>query len=202
LARSLEINKVKRPRISVTETECNLSLREKMHALRHDILPPSGVEFATTLKLTPSTATGFSSQETGPRVLSNVVVARSNLLRIFEVWEQPRQISTLIEDERERRADVRRGTEAVEGEVEMDEGGEGWVNMGSVKVNFESGLREGSLVALQATARKDPSMVTRFHFVREHTLHGTVTGMESVRIMSTYEDQLDRLLVSFKDAKV
>jgi cleavage and polyadenylation specificity factor subunit 1 len=45
-------------------------------------------------------------------------------------------------------------------------------------------------------------MVTRFHFVREHTLHGTVTGMESVRIMSTYEDQLDRLLVSFKDAKV
>jgi cleavage and polyadenylation specificity factor subunit 1 len=38
---------------------------------------------------------------------------------------------------------VRRGTEAVEGEVEMDEGGEGWVNMGSVKVNSESGLREG-----------------------------------------------------------
>ncbi|OAX40879.1 hypothetical protein K503DRAFT_568038 [Rhizopogon vinicolor AM-OR11-026] len=37
---------------------------------------------------------------------------------------------------------------------------------------------------------------------REHTLHGTVTGMESMRIMSTYEDQLDRLLVPFKDAKV
>ncbi|OJA10745.1 hypothetical protein AZE42_07268 [Rhizopogon vesiculosus] len=157
-----------------------------MHALRHDILPPSGVEFATTLKLTPSTVVGSSGQETGSRVLCNVVVARSNLLRIFEVWEQPPQISTHIEDERERRAHVRRGTEAVEGEVEMDEGGEGWVNMGSVK----------------ATAKKDPSMVTRFHFVREHTLHGTVTGMESVRIMSTYEDQLDRLLVSFKDAKI
>ncbi|KAG2085528.1 uncharacterized protein F5147DRAFT_792909 [Suillus discolor] len=68
----------------------------------------------------------------------------------------------------------------------MDEGGEGWVNMGSVK----------------ATAKKDPSMVSRFHFVREHTLHGTVTGMESMRIMSTYDDQLDRLLVSFKDTKI
>ncbi|KAG1848301.1 CPSF A subunit region-domain-containing protein [Suillus subalutaceus] len=157
-----------------------------MHALRHDILPPSGVEFATTLKLTPSTITGSSSQEKLPRVLTNVVVSRSNLLRIFEVWEQPPQISTYIEDERERRAHVRKGTEAVEGEVEMDEGGEGWVNMGSVK----------------AAAKKDPSMVSRFHFVREHTLHGTVTGMESVRIMSTYEDQLDRLLVSFKDAKI
>ncbi|OJA10321.1 hypothetical protein AZE42_05187 [Rhizopogon vesiculosus] len=67
----------------------------------------------------------------------------------------------------------------------MDEGGEGWVNMGSV----------------EAAAKKDLSMATRFHFVREHTLHGTVTGMESVCIMSTYEDQLDRLLVSFKDAK-
>lgn len=42
----------------------------------------------------------------------------------------------------------------------------------------------------------------RFYFVREHRLHGTVTGMERVRIVSSQEDGLDRLLVSFKDAKV
>jgi hypothetical protein len=45
-------------------------------------------------------------------------------------------------------------------------------------------------------------MVTRLYLVREHRLHGIVTGVETVRIMSSIEDSLDRLLVSFKDAKV
>lgn len=45
-------------------------------------------------------------------------------------------------------------------------------------------------------------MVTRLYLVREHRLHGIVTGVETVRIMSSIEDNLDRLLVSFKDAKV
>lgn len=42
----------------------------------------------------------------------------------------------------------------------------------------------------------------RFYFVREHRLHGIITGLEAVKILSTTEDSLDRLLVSFKDAKV
>ena len=42
----------------------------------------------------------------------------------------------------------------------------------------------------------------RIYLLREHHLHGIVTGMEAVRIMSSVEDGLDRLLVSFKDAKV
>ena len=45
-------------------------------------------------------------------------------------------------------------------------------------------------------------MVVRLYLVREHRLHGIVTGVETVRIMSSNEDSLDRLLVSFKDAKV
>jgi cleavage and polyadenylation specificity factor subunit 1 len=44
--------------------------------------------------------------------------------------------------------------------------------------------------------------IPHFHFVCEYFLHGTVTGLESIRIMSSYEDRLVRLLVSFKDAKV
>lgn len=44
--------------------------------------------------------------------------------------------------------------------------------------------------------------VTRFYFVREHRLHGIVTGMQSIKIMASLGDKLDRLLVSFKDAKV
>lgn len=61
-----------------------------------------------------------------------MVVARSNLLRIFEVREEPAPVSTHADDERERKGKTRRGTEAVEGEVEMDEQGEGFVNIAKV----------------------------------------------------------------------
>ena len=107
-----------------------------MHALRQELLPPSGVEFAACLKFTPSTLSdaGSSSSQAG-RTLFNVVVARSSLLRIFEVREEPAPVSAQKEDEKERRASVCKGTEAVEGEVEMDGTGDGFVNVGTVKVN-------------------------------------------------------------------
>ncbi|KAJ3476928.1 hypothetical protein NLI96_g10812 [Meripilus lineatus] len=44
--------------------------------------------------------------------------------------------------------------------------------------------------------------VNRLYLIREHRLHGTVTGLETVRIVNSIEDNLDRLLVSFKDAKI
>lgn len=56
-----------------------------------------------------------------------------------------------------------------------------------------------SILQKEITGRPN---VTRLYLIREHRLHGIVTGMESVKIMSSLEDQLDRLLVSFKDAKV
>lgn len=119
----------------------SLQSRQEMQALRQEILPPSGVEFAACLRLLPSTRA--DSKLPGPstisgRALFNVVVARSNHLRIFEVREEPAPISSQKEDEKERRASVRKGTEAVEGEVEMDVSGEGFVNMGSIKVNWPS----------------------------------------------------------------
>ena len=115
-----------------------------MHALRQEILPPSGVEFAASLKFTPSTlspvrptsSNSTTRHEFTARSLCHLVVARSNLLRIFEIREEPAPILFHVDDERERRSKVRRGTEPVEGEVEMDEQGEGFVNMGSVKVIF------------------------------------------------------------------
>jgi len=112
-------------------------LLSTMHALQQEILPASGVEFATSLKLLPSTrqdspASSSVRHEVVARVLCNVVVARSNILRIFEVREEPAPVSTQNEDERERKGKVRRGTGAVEGEVEMDEQGEGFVNISQV----------------------------------------------------------------------
>ena len=46
------------------------------------------------------------------------------------------------------------------------------------------------------------STVTRLYLVRSHRLHGIVTGLDRVQTLATTEDGLDRLLVSFKDAKV
>lgn len=57
-------------------------------------------------------------------------------------------------------------------------------------------------MATQSSANQEQATTCRFHLVREHTLHGTVTGIDKVRTMSFSDDNLDRLLVSFKDAKV
>ncbi|TBU39387.1 CPSF A subunit region-domain-containing protein [Dichomitus squalens] len=160
-----------------------------MHCLRQEVLPPSGVEFVASLKFTPSTLSEAGPSSQAGRTLFNVVVARSSLLRIFEVREEPAPMSTQKEVEKERRAAVRKGTEAVEGEVEMDTSGEGFVNMGTVK---SAGLNGAA----------HPPTVNRFYLVREHRLHGTVTGLEAVRTVHSLDDKLDRLLVSFKDAKI
>ena len=114
-----------------------------MHALRQDILPPSGVEYATSLKLTPSTLAdqvlptppGSSARhELAARALCNLVVARTSLLRIFEIRQELVPFPSHDGDEKDKMTEVRKGTEAVEGEVEMDEQGDGFVNMGSAKV--------------------------------------------------------------------
>lgn len=152
-----------------------------MHALRHELLPPSGVEFAIALKLTPSTASKHD-----PSSFLNIVTARSNILRVYEVRHQPLVTPNHVDSERERRAQTRKGTEPVEGEVEMDNGGEGWVNLGPLKTD----------------GRQDATTAPRFYFIKEHAVYGTITGMEKVRTISSNEDQLDRLLVSFKDAKI
>ncbi|KAF8191243.1 CPSF A subunit region-domain-containing protein [Pholiota molesta] len=163
-----------------------------MHLLRQEILPASGVEFATSLRLTPSAlppnlSNVSTRHEFVSRVLCNVVVARSSLLRIFEVREEAAPIQPQVDDERERRANVRRGTEAVEGEVAMDMRGDGYINIAK---------------SIPQTGPVHISTVTRFYLVKEHRLHGIVTGMEAVKIVTTHEDHLDRLLVSFKDAKI
>ncbi|EJD52944.1 hypothetical protein AURDEDRAFT_81080 [Auricularia subglabra TFB-10046 SS5] len=163
-----------------------------MNALRQEILPPSGVEHAVSLMLTPSArraplAASSSSPQLG--VATNLVVARQNLLRVFEVRIEAAPLPSqekLLADEQGR---GRRGMEAVEGEVEMDVGGEGFVSAGIVKSAGQH-------------ARQRQRTVTRLYLVRQHRLHGIVTGLGRVQTMASLEDKLDRLLVSFKDAKI
>jgi hypothetical protein len=42
----------------------------------------------------------------------------------------------------------------------------------------------------------------RLHLLAAHQLHGTITGLAALRTIESSVDGLDRLLVSFKDAKV
>lgn len=107
-----------------------------MQGLRRELLPPSGVEYATSLNLIPNTLSGDTS---GNKTLRNLVVARSSYLRIYEIREEPASLPT-IENVG---TSGRKGTEAVEGEVEMDQQGEGFVNVGYVKVTTYSCFRCG-----------------------------------------------------------
>lgn len=138
-----------------------------MQALRHEILPPSGVEFVACLNLTPSTIPSSSSSQVTTRVLFNVVVARSNLLRVYEVREELAPISSQKDDERERRSTVRKGTEAVEGEVEMDASGEGYVNMGTVKVNSytQYSVSSNSLLGAMRSTLKISIFPVRYRYL-------------------------------------
>ena len=155
-----------------------------MHALRQEILPPNGVEFAASLKLTPSTiaddtvptpSTSAVQDNITSRALYNLVVARSNILRVFEVKEEPAPISAQLDDERERRSNVRRGTEAVEGEVEMDEQGEGFVNVGSLKVISN----------------------TSCHLTAEHTIPAVDPVLSWSRTLKRMRIVADRLILVF-----
>lgn len=111
-----------------------------MQALHNELLPPSGVEFAVSLKLASSTllrqnndpGPSNGTELQGPRYLCNLVVARRDLLQIFEVREVPE----LPSQQSLSNGKTRRDTDAVEGEVEMDAQGEGFVNIGAVKVIF------------------------------------------------------------------
>jgi cleavage and polyadenylation specificity factor subunit 1 len=104
-----------------------------MQALRRELLPPSGVEFSASLSLTPATLRGGND---GKGAIRNLVVARSSFLRIFEVREEPAPLPS-VEDAV---SSGQKGMEAVEGEVEMDEQGEGFVSVGVVKVTVFTGI--------------------------------------------------------------
>lgn len=108
-----------------------------MQVLRSEVLYPSGIEHAVSLKLLPSIVSRRQPQDAenvSPRAICNLVVARSNLLRIYEVVEEQAALQFSRPLDKDGRTRVRKDTEAVEGEVEMDMQGEGFVNMGSVKV--------------------------------------------------------------------
>ncbi|KAF8324281.1 CPSF A subunit region-domain-containing protein [Cantharellus anzutake] len=158
------------------------------YAHRQEIIAANGVEFSVSLRLSPPSLDASPGSDITS--IGNLVIARTNILRVYEVRQQPlmlrqnRPVALTTTGTR-----GRRGTEAVEGEVEMDSQGDGFVNVAEVKSvsKFEQELRPTE---------------TRLYLLREFRLHGVVTGLGKVQTLATSEDGLERLLVSFKDAKV
>lgn len=108
-------------------------------ALHQDILRPSGVEFAVSLNLVvPSTASSSSDVQ----VLGNLVVARANVLKVFEIRRQSASLRADLADPGESLA--ANGGDGVEGEVKMDTQGDGFVNMGELKVILDVQRCSGS----------------------------------------------------------
>ncbi|KAM5530009.1 hypothetical protein V8D89_016320 [Ganoderma adspersum] len=160
-----------------------------MHTLRQEILPPSSVEFAACLNFTSFMLSNASLLSQPSWAHSNVVVTRSSLLCIFKK-----------EREKERLIAVHKGTEVVEGEVEIDLLGEGFVHMGAVKVSSLIHLSYYWPMGMNGAAR--PPTVNRFYLLCELRLHGVVKDLETVQTIHSLDDKLDSLLVSFKDAKI
>ena len=108
-----------------------------MEAIRREILHPSGAEYAVYLRLKPTSSfRDFRHPSTdSSRLLKNLVVARSNHLRIYELRQEQWEPSLEAQYAREKQGGTRPDTEAVEGEVEMDAEGEGFVNIGTVRVS-------------------------------------------------------------------
>lgn len=66
-------------------------------------------------------------------------------------------------------------------------------------------VREVEVASTSATKVEDGASgktVYKLFHLREHRLHGVVTGLQRVETLETAEDGMDRLLISFKDAKV
>lgn len=124
-----------------------------MNVIHRQHLPPSGVEFACQASLTPSTLSRYSDviapPEGRPRPITNLIVARSTFVHVFE-------------------------------------------------------LCVFSSIETAGASDKPPRRKADYSLVHvcEHRLHGRVTGIQRLTTLDTHDDGLDRLLVSFQDAKM
>jgi cleavage and polyadenylation specificity factor subunit 1 len=114
----------------------------------HELLPPSGAEFAAFVNFGATTLSSNNSE-----YIIHLAVARDNFLRLYE---------------------IKRDSSTAE--------------------NLVNGGKQDEKLLTDATPR--------LFLLRQHSVHGIITGLASVQTLASEVDQRDRLLVSFKDAKV
>ncbi|KAK0527587.1 mRNA cleavage and polyadenylation factor subunit [Tilletia horrida] len=141
-----------------------------LQALHNQLALPAGAAFTAALNLSlppaptleQARARAAQGHEAWPakrgRLLGNVVLARDDCVRVYEVREPGPDAHTHAHG---------LGPELREGE------------------SFDG----------------EP-VQARFHMLCSHQLFGVVTGLAKVRTIASAEDSRDRLLVSFKDAKI
>ncbi|ORX39210.1 cleavage and polyadenylation specific protein [Kockovaella imperatae] len=149
-----------------------------MHALHSTLLPPSAVHHSLYLpNFTPSTIYPLpaSHDSSAPeiKVVGNLIVAGGEDLRVFEIRESQRPLPAV------------NGVhdEAEPGELKVED-----------EDYFDTGPSERAPVQYETTRK--------LHLLTRHQVHGTVTGLAALRTIESSADGLDRLLVSFKDAKM
>ncbi|KAK4687316.1 cleavage and polyadenylation specificity factor subunit 1, partial [Tremellales sp. Uapishka_1] len=152
-----------------------------MHALHQNLLPASAIHHSLYLSnFTPSTIYPLPKPHTTVdrpeiRVVGNLVVAGGEDLRVFEIREE----SVAVVDEKDH------GMEGVEGGGGDEDLGDNF---------FDTGHAERAPVKYESKRK--------LHLLCQHQLHGTVTGLAAIRTIESSVDGMDRLLVSFKDAKM
>ncbi|TYJ59069.1 protein CFT1 [Cryptococcus floricola] len=156
-----------------------------MHALHQTLLPPSSIHHSLFLPhFTPSTiyplpkpSSALDTQDI--RIAGNLIVAGAQVLRVFEIREE--KVTIKEESEFLEESGLGGGTE----DLQMGDLGDGF---------FDDGHADRAPIQ-RATVKK-------LHLLTQHELHGTVTGLAPLRTIESSADGLDRLLVSFKDAKI
>ncbi|CAD6980983.1 unnamed protein product [Tilletia controversa] len=145
-----------------------------LQALHNQLAAAAGAAFTVALNLNLPPAPTLEQARalahtawpaTRGRLLGNVVLARDDCLRVYEVREPL----------------------ASAGAGEGEDGGEGDENLPQ--------LGEGEMFEGEAVK-------ARFHMLCSYQLFGVVTGLAKVRTIASTEDSRDRLVVSFKDAKI
>nr|ODO03748.1 protein CFT1 [Cryptococcus depauperatus CBS 7855] len=156
-----------------------------MHALHQTLLPSSSIHYSLFLpNFTPSTIYPLpnppaSLDAPDIKVVGNLVVAGAEVLRVFEIREE--KVPILEQDIQSNVVDGQQTND----DIQMEELGDGF---------FDEGLADRS--PLNYETRR------RLHLLAHHELHGTVTGLAQLRTIESSTDGLDRLIISFKDAKM
>lgn len=176
-----------------------------MFAIHQTLLPPSAIHHSLFLpNFTPSTiyALPRSSLPDAPevKVVGNLVVAGGQDIRVFEIREERAPVLD--------RREVNGGGDV--GEAEMEELGDSFFDSGPTEVSASYDFRDAHLVLVLYECGADGSKrapvryetTRRLHLVCQHQLHGEITGLAALRTIESSVDGLDRLLVSFKSAKV
>ena len=174
-----------------------------MHALLSTVLPPSAVHHSLFLpNFTPSTIYPLPRpHDDSPeiRVVGNLIVAGSEDIRVFEIREStiaiPETPTAPNGADGTALNDVKGGPEEIDG---MDED---FYDTGPSEVR----LLPYAYYPCSHSSQRAPvrfETTRKLHLLSRHQLHGIITGLAGLRTLDSSVDGLDRLLVSFKDAKV